>query len=78
MMRKSLTEISLSQNPLFILEKKIETHLRSLEEKLMNIEVPQDKYINLTREERSALYKLKNEKKNIVIKSADKGSSVVV
>ena len=77
-MRNSLTEISLSQNPLFILEKKTETHLRSLEEKLMNIEVPQDKYINLTREERSALYKLKNEKKNIVIKSADKGSSVVV
>ena len=77
-MRNSLTEISLSQNPLFILEKKTETHLRSLEEKLMNIEVPQDKYINLTREERSALYKLKTEKKNIVIKSADKGSSVVV
>ena len=77
-MRNSLTEISLSQNPLFILEKKTETHLRSLEEKLMNTEVPQDKYINLTREERSALYKLKNEKKNIVIKSADKGSSVVV
>ena len=77
-MRNSLTEISLSQNPLFILEQKTETHLRSLEEKLMNIEVPQDKYINLTREERSALYKLKNEKKNIVIKSADKGSSVVV
>ena len=66
MMRKSLTEISLSQNPLFILEKKIETHLRSLEEKLMNIEVPQDKYINLTREERSALYKLKNEKKTLL------------
>ena len=66
MMRKSLTEISLSQNPLFILEKKTETHLRSLEEKLMNIEVPQDKYINLTREERSALYKLKNEKKTLL------------
>ena len=66
MMRKSLTEISLSQNPLFILEQKTETHLRSLEEKLMNIEVPQDKYINLTREERSALYKLKNEKKTLL------------
>ena len=65
-MRNSLTEISLSQNPLFILEKKTETHLRSLEEKLMNIEVPQDKYINLTREERSALYKLKNEKKTLL------------
>ena len=43
----------------------------------MNIEIPQNKYNNLTREERSALYNLKNEK-NIVIKSADKGSAVVV
>ena len=43
----------------------------------MNIEIPQNKYNNLTREERSALYSLKNDK-NIVIKSADKGSAVVV
>ena len=43
----------------------------------MNIEIPQTKYNNLTREERSALYNLKNDK-NIVIKSADKGSTVVV
>ena len=43
----------------------------------MNIEIPQNKYNNLTREERSALYNLKNDK-NIVIKSADKGSAVVV
>ena len=40
--------------------------MRSLEEKLMNTEVPQDKYINLTGEERSALYKLKNEKKTFL------------
>ena len=43
----------------------------------MNIEIPQNKYNNLTREERSALYNLKNDK-NIVIKSANKGSAVVV
>ena len=55
----------------------IEIYLSSLEEKLMNIEIPQNKYNNLNREERSALYNFKNDK-NIVIKSADKGSSVVV
>ena len=55
----------------------IEIYLSSLEEKLMNIKIPQNKYNNLTREERSALYNLKNDK-NIVIKSADKGSTVVV
>ena len=55
----------------------IEIYLSSLEEKLMNIEIPQNKYNNLTREVRSAPYNLKSEK-NIVIKSADKGSAVVV
>ena len=55
----------------------IEIYLSSLEEKLMNTEIPQNKYNNLTREERSALYNLKNDK-NIVIKSADKGSVVVI
>ena len=58
-------------------EAAIEIHLSSLEEKLMNMEIPQNKYNSLTREERSALYNLKNDK-NIVIKSADKGSAVVV
>ena len=43
----------------------------------MNIEITQNKHSNVTREERSALYNLKNDK-NIVIKSADKGSGVVV
>ena len=55
----------------------IEIYLSSLEEKLMNIEILQSKYNNLTREERSAIYNLKNDK-NVVIKSADKGSAVVV
>ena len=37
----------------------IEIYLSSLEEKLMNIEIPQRKYNNLTRQERSVLYNLK-------------------
>ena len=43
----------------------------------MKIEIPMDKYNNLTSKERQALYDLKNDK-NIVIKGADKGSAVVV
>ena len=39
--------------------------------------IPQNKYNNLTREEWTALYDLKNDK-NIIIKGADKGSAVVV
>ena len=55
----------------------IELYLSSLEEKLMKVEVPKDKYNNLTNSERKGLYHLKNDK-NIEIKSADKGSVVVV
>ena len=55
----------------------IELYLSSLEEKLMKVEVPKDKFNNLTNSERKALYDLKNDK-SIVIKSADKGSAVVV
>ena len=54
----------------------VEIYLSSLEENLMNIEIPQNKYSNLTREDRSVLYKLKTDK-IIVIKSADKGSVVL-
>ena len=43
----------------------------------MKVEVPKDKYNNLTNSERKGLYHLKNDK-NIEIKSADKGSVVVV
>ena len=78
MMKKSLTKISLSQNPHPRNEDvTTEIYLSSLEEKLMNIEIPQNKYNNLTREEWNALYNLKNNT-NIVIKSADNGSAVVV
>ena len=55
----------------------IELYLSSLEEKLMKVEVPKDKFKNLTNSERKTLYDLKNDK-SIMIKSADKGSAVVV
>ena len=51
--------------------------MSSLAEKLVKIEIPKDKYNNITSKERQALYDLKNDK-SIVIKSADKGSAVVV
>ena len=43
----------------------------------MKIEIPKDKYNNLTTKERQALYDPKNDK-NIFIKGAGKGSAVVV
>ena len=55
----------------------IETYLSSLEEKLLDIEIPKDKFNNLSKEERDALYSLKNDN-TIVIKGADKGSAVVI
>ena len=55
----------------------VELYLSSLLEKLMKVEVPKDKFNNLTNSERKALYDLKNDK-SIVIKSADKFSAVVV
>ena len=45
----------------------------SLGKKIMKVEVPKDKLNYMTNSEQKALYDLKNEK-NIVIKSADKGS----
>ena len=55
----------------------IELYLSSLEEKLMKVDVPKDKFKNLTNSERKASYDLKNDK-SIVIKGADRGSAVVV
>ena len=55
----------------------IEVYMSNLEEKLMKIEIPKDKYDSLTSKERQALYDLKNDK-NIVIKSADKESAIMV
>ena len=50
----------------------IEIYMSSLEEKLMKLEIRKDKYNNLTRKERQALYDLKNEK-NIFIKGVIRG-----
>ena len=47
----------------------IETYVSSLEEKLMKVEVPIDKFNNLTISELKALYDLKDDE-NIEIKSA--------
>ena len=50
----------------------IEIYMSSLEEKLMTLEIRKDKYNNLTKKERQALYDLKNEK-NIFIKGVIRG-----
>ena len=55
----------------------IEKYVSSLEEKLMKVEVPIDKFNNLTISELKALYDLKDDE-NIEIKSADKSVAVVV
>ena len=51
--------------------------MSSWNEKLKKIEIPKDKYNNLTNKERQALYDLKNDKKYF-IKGADKRSAVMV
>ena len=55
----------------------IEVYFSSLKEKLKKVEVPKDKFKNLTNSERKALYDLKNDE-NIEIKGADKNAAVVV
>ena len=62
MMKKSLAKRSLSQNPLL---------------NLMNMGAPQNIYNNVTMEEQTARYNLKDYQ-NMVIKCFDKGSVVVV
>ena len=55
----------------------IEIYLSCLEEKLVDIDIPKDKFNNLSKEERDAIYSLKNDN-SIVIKAVDKGSEVAV
>ena len=55
----------------------MEKYLSWLEEKLVDIDIPKDKFNNLSKEERDAIYSLKNDN-SIVIKAVDKGSEVVV
>lgn len=54
----------------------IEIYMSSLREKLVKIEIPKDKFDNLTSRERKALYDLNNNK-IFIIKGAEKGSAVV-
>ena len=55
----------------------IENYLRCLEERLLDIEIPSKRFNNLTKEERKALYNLKDDP-GIMIKGADKSFVVVV
>ena len=55
----------------------IETYLSCLEEILLDLEVPSKIYNNFTKEERDALYSLRDDS-TIIIKGADKGLVVVV
>ena len=45
----------------------IETYLSSLEEKLLDIEIPKDKFNNLSKEERDALYSLNNDNTIVIL-----------
>ena len=55
----------------------IETYLSCLEGRLLDIEIPSKRFNNLTKDERNAMYSLKDDK-SIIIKGADKGSTVIV
>ena len=55
----------------------IETYLSSLEEKLLDIDIPKDKFNNLSKGDRDALHSLENDD-TIVKKGTDKGYGVVV
>ena len=76
--RKEENEFDLDQfkpKSIFNLRNKdaaIKVYMSSLEEKLMKIEIPTDKYNNLTCKERQALYDFKNDE-SIVIKGSGKG-----
>ena len=52
--------------------------MSSLEEKLLKIEVLKDKFKSLIKGERYALYNLKNNKKTIATRGANKGSAIAV
>ena len=55
----------------------IETYLSCLEERLLDIEIPSKRLNNLTKDERNAMYSLKDDK-SIIIKGVDKGAAVIV
>ena len=55
----------------------IETYLSCIEERLLGIDILSKRFNNLTKDEREALYSLKDDP-SIIIKGADKGSIVAV
>ena len=55
----------------------IETYLSCLGERLLDTEIPSKKLNNLTKDERNAMYSLKDDK-SIIIKGAEKGAVVIV
>ena len=55
----------------------IETYLAGLEKRLLDIDISSQRFNNLIKEERNALYNLRDGQ-NIIIKGTDKGSAVVV
>ena len=55
----------------------IETYLSILGERLLDIDISSKRFNNLTKEERNALYNLRDDQ-TIIIKEADKGSAMVV
>ena len=55
----------------------IETYLSCLEERLLDIEIPSKRLNNLTKDERNAMYSLKDGK-SIIIEGADKCAAVIV
>ena len=52
-------------------------HLSCLEERLLDIEIPFTRFNNLTKDERNAMYSLKDDK-SITIKDANKDAAVIV
>ena len=55
----------------------IETYLSCLEERLLDIEIPSKRFNNLSKDQRNAMYILKDDK-SIIIKGADKGVAMIV
>ena len=55
----------------------IETYLSCLEERLLDTDIPSKRFNDLTKDERNAMYSLKDDK-SIIIKVADKGAAVTV
>ena len=55
----------------------IETYISCLQERLLDIEIPSKRFNNLTKNERNAMYCLKDDK-SIINKGADKSAAVIV